>query len=152
MLYYDKRWCKIYYHEDIPCVHLDWSGFVSGEKFRETCDAALELLQDKRVDKVIADNSKAKLVPLEDQQWMKDEWFPKAYKAGYRTSAIVESENIFNEVSVKSIVNKMDDGKFTVQYFHNLDRAKQWLKDFGKTETSEKDTPEKADTPNPSLA
>ena len=136
MIYYNKRWCKIYYHEEIPCVHLDWFGFVSGDKFREACNAALDLLQTKRISKMIANNSQAKLIPLDEQDWMKEDWFPRAYKEGYRTSAIVESENIFNEVSVKNIVNQMDNGKFTVQYFYDLDHAKQWLKEFDKISSS----------------
>lgn len=130
MSYYDKKWCKVSYNEDVPCVQLDWFGFVTGEKFREACNAALALLKEKSATKMIANNSEAKLVSLEDQKWMNEEWFPQAYEAGYRTSAVVESENIFNEVAVKNIVNKMENGKFTVQYFHSLERAKEWLKEF----------------------
>ena len=130
MLHYDQKWCKIYFYEDIPCVHLDWNGFARPNEFQEACDASLELLKEKKVSKMIADNSKAKIVSVENQEWLTQDWFARAFDEGYRTSAVVVSTNIFNEVAVKNIVNQMDKGKFTVQYFDNLNDAKVWLKDF----------------------
>lgn len=130
MLYYNRKWCKVYYLEDIPCVCLEWNGFTQGRYFREACNAALQLLKEKQANKMLADNRRGKIVSLEDQRWLTDEWFTEAYNAGYRTSAVVESENLFNEVTVKNIVNQMEGGKFTAQYFQNIDKAKQWLKDF----------------------
>lgn len=132
MLYYDKKWCKIYYHDDIHCVHLDWFGYANMQNFQEACNASLDLLMEKKVSKMIADNSKAKIVSVESQKWLLEKWFGEAYKEGYRTSAVVESDNIFNEVAVKNIVNQMDDGKFTVHYFNDLEKAKQWLKEFNE--------------------
>ena len=130
MLYYNQKWCKIYFHEDIPCVHLDWNGFARPKEFKEACDASLELLKDKKTSKMIADNSKAKIVSIENQTWLTDDWFARAYEEGYRTSAVVVSTNIFTDVAVKNIVSQMDEGKFTVQYFDDLNKAKEWLKAF----------------------
>lgn len=131
MLHYDKKWCKIYYYEDLGCVHLDWNGFTKSHQFQEACDFSLELLQEKKVSKMIADNTKSKVVSIEDQDWLTEDWFPRAYKVGYRTSAVVVSTDVFNKVAVKNIVNKMDTGMFTVQYFESLDKAKVWIKKLG---------------------
>ncbi|WP_375560180.1 hypothetical protein ACE193_21095 [Bernardetia sp. OM2101] len=128
MLFYDKKWCKIYYYEELSCVHLDWCGFAKSDQFKEACDFSLELLRDKKVNKMIADNTKSKVVSVEDQKWLMEDWFPRAYEAGYRTSAVVVSTDVFNKVAVKNIVNKMDKGKFVVQYFEKLDNAKIWIK------------------------
>lgn len=130
MLHYNTKWCKIYYYEDIPCIHLDWFGFAKPDEFKEACDFSLNLLKEKKVSKMIADNSKAKIVSIENQKWLTEDWFARAYDEGYRTSAVVVSTNIFNEVAIKNIVNQIDDGKFTVQYFDDLEKAKAWLKEF----------------------
>lgn len=128
MLYYDKKWCKIYYYEEFACIHLEWHGFASSDNFKEACDFSLELLDEKKVNKMIADNTNSKVVSVENQNWLMENWFPRAYERGYRTSAVVVSTDVFNKVAVKNITNKMDKGKFTVQYFENLDKAKVWIK------------------------
>lgn len=128
MLHYDKKWCKIYYYEELACVHLDWIGFAKSDQFKEACNFSLELLREKKVTKMIADNTKSKVVSVEDQDWLMADWFPRAYKEGYRTSAVIVSTDVFNKVAVKNIVNKMDKGKFVVHYFENLDKAKGWIK------------------------
>ena len=128
MLYYDKKWCKIYYYEDLSCVHLDWFGMAYNDQFQEACNFSLQLLEEKKANKMIADNTKSKVVSIESQNWLMENWFPRAYEVGYRTSAVVVSTDVFNKVAVKNITNKMDKGKFTVQYFENLEKAKVWIK------------------------
>lgn len=76
---------------------------------------------------MIADNTDSKVVSPENQEWLGNIWFPEAYQHGYRTSVVVVSKDIFNEMSVKKIVNEMDDGRFKVQFFSTLDDAKAWL-------------------------
>ena len=97
------------------------------DQFQEACNFSLELLEEKKVNKMIADNTKSKVVSVESQNWLMEDWFPRAYELGYRASAVVVSNDIFNKVAVKSIVNKMDKGKFTVHYFEDLETAKTWV-------------------------
>jgi len=127
-LYYDEPWCKVYYLDDLACVHLDWHGFAEDVEFQEACYVALDLLKERKLSKMIADNTDAKVVSIANQNWLNEVWFPKAYKEGYRTSAVVVSKDLFNEVAVKKIVNDMDEGLFTVRFFPNLDDAKDWLR------------------------
>lgn len=130
MLHYDTEWCKIYYIEDIPCVHLDWLGFAKPTEFREACDTALNLLEKTLVSKMLVDNSKAKIISPENQKWFTEDWMARAYEKGYRTSAIIVSSNIFNEVSVNRIVDQLDDHKFTIKYFDQQEKARKWLKEL----------------------
>lgn len=128
-LFFNKRYCKIYYIEESRCVHLDWDGFCNSDEFREACNASLSLLIEKGADKMIADNTKAKVLKSEDQQWMNDIWFPKAFAAGFHTSAVVVSKDIFRDMAVKKIVNDMDKDKFTVHFFDNYEQALIWIKE-----------------------
>ena len=83
-LHYDKNWCKIYYHEDVRCIRLVWDGFATSMQFREACNYSIELMEKKKAKYMIADNVNAKVVSAADQQWMGQEWFPKAYNKGYQ--------------------------------------------------------------------
>lgn len=75
----------------------------------------------------MADNTQAKVVLPEDQEWMNQVWFPKAFKEGFRISAVVVAENIFRDMAVKKIVNDLDKSKFCVQFFNKLVEAYEWL-------------------------
>lgn len=127
---YDEAWCKVYFMPEIETVGLEWHGFAKGEKFREACNASLELLIKKGAYKMLADNRFAKVVMSEDQEWMHTDWFPRAYEEGYRGSAVLVGDDVFREVSVKQIVNEMDKGKFVVQFFREEQEAFDWLKAF----------------------
>lgn len=127
-LEYDKPKCKIYHHQTINTVVLEWSGHCSHEEFIEACDFSLELMVRNKGSKMIANNLKSEVVTPRNQEWLTSIWFPKAYIQGYRTSAILVSKSVFNQITVKQIVNKMDKDKFTVQFFTNLQDATEWLK------------------------
>ncbi|PIY09965.1 MAG: hypothetical protein COZ18_07010 [Flexibacter sp. CG_4_10_14_3_um_filter_32_15] len=127
-LEYDKPKCKIYHYQTINTVVLEWSGYASHEEFVEACDFSLELMIKNKGSKMIANNLKSEVVTPKNQDWLTPIWFPKAYAQGYRTSAVIVSKSVFNQITVKEIVNKMDKGKFTVQFFTNLQDATEWLK------------------------
>ncbi len=127
-LEYDKPKCKIYHYHTINAIVLEWSGYASYEEFVEACDFSLDLMVEKEGNKMIANNLKSELVNPRNQEWLTKEWFPKAYEKGYRISAVLVSKSIFNQITVKQIVNKLDKGKFTVQFFTNLQDATEWLK------------------------
>lgn len=131
-LLYDKPYCKIYYLSDLKCVHLDWDGYATSEKFRDACNFSLELLSSKKADKMIADNTKAKIVKQEDQDWMNEDWFPRAFEAGFRTSAVVVAKDIFRDLATKKIVNELDKSLFTVQFFTTYESAEQWVVEVEK--------------------
>lgn len=127
---YDQPWCKVFYMPDLETVVLEWHGFASSKQFREACDASLELLAAKSAKLMLADNRMAKVVLAEDQKWMNEEWFPRAYSLGYRGSAVLVGEDLFRDVSVKNIVHDMEEGKFRVQFFDTKAKALDWLANF----------------------
>jgi hypothetical protein len=124
---YNKPHCQIAYLSSLGAVQLKWSGFASSEAFREACDFSLKLLVEYQADRMIADNTHAKIVLPEDQEWMNRVWFPKAFKGGFRTSAVVVAQDVFRDLSVKKIVNDMDMEKFEVQFFSTPAAAYDWL-------------------------
>jgi hypothetical protein len=129
-LHYDEPHCKIYFLEEENAVFLDWQGFALSSKFREACDFSLNLLEEKHASKMVVDNTKGKAVAPEDQKWLNEDWFKRAFDKGYRASAVVMSKDVFNNVAVKNIVNNVDGEKFTINMFDNLHEAKSWIKNF----------------------
>lgn len=124
---FDKPFCKIYYHESLRAVHLDWGRFSSPEEFKEACDFSLKLLIERHANKIIADNSKVAVVSIENQNWLTNDWFPRALKEGFKYSAVVVNDDFYVNYAVKRIEKNIKDDSFQVNYFTDFEEAKAWL-------------------------
>jgi hypothetical protein len=127
MLAYEKTYCNIYYYNDIKVVHLDWGKFVTPAQFIEACNFSLDLMAKNKGKKMIADNSKIGVVAVENQNWLTNDWFPRALEKGFRFSAVVLSNDAFVKYAIKKIENNINNELFVVQYFDSVDNAKEWL-------------------------
>ncbi len=127
-LRYDKPFCKIYFHEDVPCVHLEWKGFFTSEQFREACNASLQVIIDTKCSKLIADNSDAKVVSPQDQEWLGTDWMKRALENGYKYNAVIVAKDIFNKMAVKNIVQNLAGREAVIQFCEDAAAAKEWLK------------------------
>ena len=127
MILYDKPHCKIYHYSDINTVHLDWNKHATREQFIEACDFALTVMVEKGAKKMIADNSKVSVVAMENQNWLTENWFPRALEKGFQYSAVIFSNDAFVKFAVKRIENNINDKLFVVHYFEALQPAKDWL-------------------------
>ncbi len=119
---------RIYYNPIVPCVVMEWRGYATSKEFRTGTQSMLDLLIEKKASKVIADVKNMKLISMEDQKWVEDEFLPRALKAGFRVMALITSNDYFNRVSVENITQKIDPSKLVLKYFDNIFSAEEWLK------------------------
>ncbi len=120
--------CTIYYDSGLSIVHVDWNDKMAKPSgFIQACEFALQLMIEKNVYKMIADNSKVPVVMRENQSWLTDDWFPRAINAGFRYSAVIVPNNKFVEYTIKKIEHNINNNLFTVQYFTNVEEARAWL-------------------------
>jgi len=132
ILLFDKPYCKIYYHEDLRAIHLDWGRFATPEEFREACNSSLNLLISRNVNKMIADNSKSAVVSIENQNWLTKEWFPKALKEGFKYSAVIVNDDFYVNYAVQRIEKNIKNDSFHINYFKDFEEAKVWLQSLNK--------------------
>ncbi len=119
--------CDIEVLHDIPCIKISWKAHPPSNEFRQACEKVLELMDEFRIDKLLTDNSEAKLFNVEDQEWLNAEWLPRAEKLGYRGSAVIMPRDPFVKFAVNSIAFKRDR-KFFIRIFSNEKEALNWLK------------------------
>ena len=121
--------CIISYLPDVPCIQIQWFGLPPSEEFRKGCDTVIDLMKQKGVSKTITDNSQASLFTVSDQQWLNQNWLPRAEKAGYKASATVLGDSdAFVKFAAHSIASKRDQSKFSNKFFKTKDEAVNWLK------------------------
>lgn len=127
-LHFENDTTRIYYDDTIPGLIQVWNGFATGVPLREAHEALLRLQLQFGTAKSLSDLRSMRVIPRADQQWIQDVFFPKALAAGYRTVAIIASNNIFNQTSVKNILLHIGrEDSFRAEYFQDEAAARIWL-------------------------
>ena len=125
----DLKACKIFFNEDLNAVQTCWYGLPSeGQELYEILDALIMTMQTKKTGIVIADARNMQPITREDQQWISDNWYPRALAAGFSHEALVVSPYTFNELAVKRIVRTYDERKVKTGYFKTMPSAYSWVK------------------------
>lgn len=127
MILFDAPYVTIHWHHGPDCIHVEWKGFVHGTMVSDTLNRALMFFQDRRAYKWLADTGKIKALTDEDQKWINDVWFPRAFEAGVRKMALVIPESALGQMSIRRLMSKVRGGEFETAYFATAEEAKRWL-------------------------
>ena len=118
---------NIYFDKDLDCVVMDWDGYATSKQFKQGTELMLKTLIQNHCSKVLADIKDMKIIAMEDQQWLNEEFLPRATSFGFKAIAIVKPNYYFNQVAVETISYKVDKAKLTINFFDNIEDAKAWL-------------------------
>ena len=118
---------NIYFDQEINAVVMEWNGYATSKQFKEGTELMLNTLIKNNCSKVLADIKDMKIIAMEDQQWLNEEFLPRATKFGFKAIAIIRPDYYFNKVAVETISYKADKDKLTINFFDNIDDAKAWL-------------------------
>ncbi|HNV53490.1 MAG TPA: hypothetical protein PLH91_00145 [Tenuifilaceae bacterium] len=103
-------------------------GFLTPDEFKTVANQLLGILETKRLKKQLNDIKQMKVLKPEVQEWLNTDWFPRAQKIGLKYFAFVVPDDIFGKMSMDG-ANKNAQNAFgmEIQYFNNVDAAKNWL-------------------------
>ena len=127
---FEEKYLTIHHNEDVECIHMQWRGFATSEKYKHGMNTGLEKVKEKKVNKWLADMAEMGAIAPNDQKWTNEDWFPRLLGSGIDVAAVVMSKDVFNQLAVKKIGEDMTDNSYTMHFFDNLEEAKVWLKDF----------------------
>ena len=122
---------NIYFDKEINCVVMEWDGYATSKQFKQGTELMLNTLIQNNCSKVLADIKDMKIIAMEDQQWLNEEFLPRATLFGFKAIAIVKPDYYFNQVAVETISYKADKDKLTINFFDNIEDAKAWLAKMG---------------------
>jgi hypothetical protein len=123
---------NIYFDEQLDAVVMEWFGYSTTAQFREGTELMLNLLIQNRTYKVLADVKDMIMIGMEDQEWMNNDFLPRAIKFGFKAIAMIKPDHYFNKVAVESVSYKVDKEKLTINFFDSLKEAKEWLNTIKK--------------------
>jgi len=109
------------------CTNLNLTDMETCYKLFNTRTLQSLLMGEKRIGKVLTDTRTMGAISPEDQDWTIQEWLLRAFKVNYRRIAVVISKDIFNQMSVEDIMNRVEGVDFVTKYFPSVEEGKAWL-------------------------
>ncbi|KAA9333191.1 hypothetical protein F0P96_09430 [Hymenobacter busanensis] len=115
--------------EDDAYVRMAWTGMaMSSRELRALFEQALSLLKQQGLTKILSDHRLMPSIAPLDQQWLAQEWVPRAMsEADYACCAVVQSQNVFNRLGTAQVVMQLTT-PLVVKYFDDLPAADAWLR------------------------
>lgn len=119
---------KIYFSKELNAVVCDFNGFLNIEKFIEFGLETNKLLIEHSAQKQLNNVQNMKVLTKDAQVWIDEVWYPKAQASGLKYFAFVVPNDMFGKVSMDA-VNKNIKEKYgiNIEYFADIEKAKQWL-------------------------
>jgi hypothetical protein len=118
----------VYFDKENQLVVMEWNGYATSRQFRDGTELMLNTLIQHKATKVLADIREMKIIGMEDQQWLENDFLPRATRFGFRTLAIIQPKAYFNKVAVEAVSYKVDKDKLAIKFFEEPATALEWLK------------------------
>lgn len=128
MIYFDEKYLTVRWDAAYRCVVMAWKSYATGPQFRTGLEKGLELVKKKAAKNWLADMRKMGVVSPENQKWSNEDWFPRAIAAGIKKMALVVPASTLAQMSVDSIMSKVEGASLETAYFDNIEDAQAWLK------------------------
>ena len=111
---------NIYFDPEINTVVMEWNGYATSKQFKQGTELMLNTLIKNNCSKVLADIKDMKIIAMEDQQWLTEEFLPRATTFGFKAIAIIKPDHYFNKVAVETISYKADKDKLIINFSYNV--------------------------------
>src|ERR1700738_419347 len=131
-LYLDTPYVSIVWEASGPWMAIEWKAWADSTEYRAAHELLLGAIRERRTPRLLINASNARVVSLEDQEWLNSTWIPRAVAAGRRWTAVVMPSRAL----VKTIVENIDKRPSTnsmveVKYFDLIADARTWLSTVG---------------------
>ena len=128
---FENQYVTITIDESLQTLVHTWRGFAQGEDYRNAWEESLKLAQQHNLKRWLINQRDLKGISSRDLQWTNEEWVPKSKQAmsEMRYTAIVLSDNIFDEVALSRSAQALREKGIIAGYFANEQFAKEWLRE-----------------------
>jgi hypothetical protein len=125
MIYFQEVYAEISWDEVCQAVVLVWKGFAPLQKTQLVLNKVLEVLEQKKGYKFLADSRNMLAFNKEAEEWMLHDWVPRSKAANLKIMAYIVPKSAMTRTSLSSMRGRT--GLETVAYFDSVEEAKTWL-------------------------
>ena len=117
------------YNREGNYVYSNWRGFIDVEQVKSGCNLGIEAIRAYSCPYLLNDNSHL-YGPFQDaNDWIIEDWAPRAVDAGLKFFAHIISPNLFVEASARDLESKFKTASIKMKVFENKAAAIDWLQD-----------------------
>jgi hypothetical protein len=124
---HDSEWITVWYHPDVKVVHHRFHKATRGEAFRAALRTGTAVLLKQRASKWLSDDRLVFILPQEDQDWAKTQWFPQTLKAGWKYWAIAKPEKAVVDLFLHRLAAAYSAAGVHTELFTTPEAAMLWL-------------------------
>jgi hypothetical protein len=118
--------CSITVDENARCIVIVWKQYATQVQLRFIHESLLRMIRAHGVCKILGDDTALPTVPSEDQEWIAQNWMPRAIGSGLRFIANKPPESYFGKLSIRSIQAQAPPS-LVFRSFEQLHEAEEWL-------------------------
>jgi hypothetical protein len=111
----------------LRAVYTEAQGWSDPSEMAAVLEAGLQALTEYGGSRWLADGRNMKDVKHSDQDWIVQEFFPRALAAGLKRVALVIPKSVVAMKTVDQLVQRLPAAKVEVAYFPSVDEARSWL-------------------------
>ncbi|HAF28481.1 MAG TPA: hypothetical protein DCG75_05475 [Bacteroidales bacterium] len=109
-------------------VKAVFDNYIKDDDFKKFAVQILDKVKTSGKKKLLYDTRGLKVMAQSVQGWINEFWFPEANRLGISHMAFIIPESVFGQMSMEQTNSKKEKiGKINIEYFGNMDKAKEWL-------------------------
>lgn len=122
-----ENFIEISFDPQTEILYANWKGYQSVASIRVGCEAMLKFLSEKKLRKVLNDNTNVLGIWRSAAEWIAADWFPRMKNAGMQAFAWVYSSSRLSQISTDDTMAILDADKYGIRLFHEKSEAQTWL-------------------------
>ena len=122
---HDNPVCTVNFDPRIPGIVVIWKRYVTSLQLRFVHEKVLEMIVEHGAHKILGDDTDLSVIHPRDQEWILNDWMPRAFSAGLKAAASKRPSGYFGRLSTTSIQSQAV--KLVHQAFDDLASAREWL-------------------------
>jgi hypothetical protein len=117
----------ICYHEVYKYVTIRFKTHIQNDEYREALNKGIECLAAKKYSNWLASTTSLLVINSEDQEWIKNEWVPKAISLGLRNFAAIPPLSNTGKSVLEKMGKDVSTALFTYKFLEDEESAIDWL-------------------------
>jgi hypothetical protein len=126
-IYVDEPWVLMRWDGVHQIVHSEWKAFANSSELRAALLRGIDAIRDHHARAYLTDTRKVKVIVRNDQEWIKETWFPLAIAAGLKRIAVVTATHGLGKVTVEEVVGLADDQGLMSKAFGSVEAGQRWI-------------------------
>jgi len=114
------------WNPDLKAVCLESQGWANTSESQAVLDAIIRALRAHRGSRWLVDGRKMRVIKKADQDWITQNWLPRAAAAGLKLAAIVQPTSAVAMTNIDDVARVSENG-IDVRFFSTVEMAARWL-------------------------